>query len=97
MLLKRAVVIRVDLNFPLTAQPNIDTGEQLMPEMRGTLTAGVVARRIAAYAADAEARSAASQRLRDLYVAHAGAAERMAHSLLAGAASAASSPSAART
>jgi lipid-A-disaccharide synthase len=83
--LKRAAVVAVDARFPLTAQPNIDAGEELMPELRGTLTPGYVARRIAAYAADDAARASAAQRLRALYAAHAGAAERMARSLLAAA------------
>jgi lipid A disaccharide synthetase len=81
-LLKRAMVVRVDASFKLTAQPNIDTGESLMPELRGTLMPGEVARRIARYYDDEPARSAASARLRELYVAHAGAAERLARSLL---------------
>jgi len=81
--LKRAIVIGVDARFPFTAQPNIDTGEMLMPELRGTLMPGEIARRVAAYADDAAARAAASQRLRELYATHAGAARRMAHSLLA--------------
>jgi hypothetical protein len=71
----------------LTAQPNIDTGEQLMPELRGTLMPAEVARRIAAYADDDAARATASLRLRALYADHAGAAERMARSLLDGYAS----------
>ena len=80
--LKRAAVIAVDRRFPMTAQPNIDAGEVLMPELRGTLMPGEVARRVAAYAADAAAceRSAAS--LRALYASHGGASERMARSLL---------------
>lgn len=81
-LLKRAAALQVESRFPLAAQPNIDAGEQLMPELRGTLTPGYVAERIAAYANDDGARAAASLRLRELYVAHAGAAERMARSLL---------------
>jgi lipid-A-disaccharide synthase len=80
--LKRAAVVAVDARFPLTAQPNIDAGEALMPELRGALTPGYVARKIAAYAADDAGRAAASERLRALYAAHVGAAERMAHSLL---------------
>jgi hypothetical protein len=80
--LKRAVVIGVDARFALTAQPNIDSGEMLMPEMRGTLTPGLVARRILAYAEDEAGRAAASTRLRAMYAAHAGAADRMARSLL---------------
>jgi len=81
-LVKRQVVIEVDRRFPLTAQPNIDAGEAIMPELRGTLMAGEVARLVAAYAADEAALAAASKRLSELYVAHAGAAERMARSLL---------------
>ena len=85
ILLKRAAVVAVDARFPLTAQPNIDAGEELMPEMRGALMPGHVARRIAAYAADDGARAVAAQRLRALYAPQAGAAERLARSLLAAA------------
>ena len=81
-LIKRSVVIAVDARFPLTAQPNIDANEMLMPELRGTLTPGHVARAVATYADDASARARASVRLRALYADHAGAAERMARSLL---------------
>jgi hypothetical protein len=80
--LKRAIVIGVDKRFAFTGQPNIDAGEALMPELRGTLMPGEVARRIAAYADDRAALATASQRLRTLYAHHAGAAERMAGSLL---------------
>jgi lipid-A-disaccharide synthase len=83
--LKRAAVVAVDARFALTAQPNIDAGEALMPELRGALTPGYVARRVAAYAADDAARASDAQRLRELYAAHAGASERMARSLLAAA------------
>ena len=83
--LKRAAVVAVDARFPVTAQPNMDAGEMLMPEMRGALTPGHVAKRIAEYAADDAARAAASERLRALYAAQAGAAARMARSLLAAA------------
>jgi len=81
--LKRAAVLAVDARFPLAAQPNIDSGEALMPELRGTLMPGYVANRIVEYAADDAVRAAASTRLRALYVGHAGAAERMARSLVA--------------
>jgi len=81
-LLKRAVVIAVDRRFTLTAQPNMDAGEVLMPELRGTLMPGEVARRIADYADDRTALARASTRLRALYADHAGASERMACSLL---------------
>lgn len=80
--LKRALVIGVDRRFELTAQPNIDLGRSVMPELRGTLMPGDVARRVLAYADDAAARAEASQTLRALYAGHAGAAERMARSLL---------------
>jgi hypothetical protein len=80
--LKRAVVLAVDARFPMTAQPNMDAGEFLMPELRGTLTPGYVAQRAAEYAADEAARSAAATRLRALYAGHVGAAERMARALL---------------
>jgi hypothetical protein len=80
--LKRALVMAVDARFPFAAQPNMDAGEELMPELRGTLMPGQVAKRIAAYAADDAARATASARLRELYASHAGAAERMARALL---------------
>jgi hypothetical protein len=80
--LKRAMVVAVDLRFPMTAQPNMDAGEMLMPELRGTLMPGGVAASVAAYADDDAARALASQRLRALYADHAGAADRMARSLL---------------
>ena len=81
--LKRAIVVGVDRRFPLTAQPNIDTGEPLMPELRGALMPGDIARRIVAYYDDEPARSAAALRLRELYAAHVGASARMARELLA--------------
>jgi lipid A disaccharide synthetase len=83
--LKRAAVVAVDARFTFTAQPNIDTGEALMPEMRGALMPGHVARRIAEYARDDVTRTADAHRLKALYASHAGAAERMARSLLAAA------------
>lgn len=80
--IKRAAVMEADRRFPLTAQPNIDCGEAVMPELRGTLMAGEIARAVAAYAADDAARATASVRLAALYAAHAGAADRLARSLL---------------
>ncbi len=81
-LLKRAMVVKVDASFARTAQPNIDTGEMLMPELRGTLMPAHVARHIAAYYDDDRARAEASARLRELYAAHVGASERLARALL---------------
>jgi hypothetical protein len=80
--LKRAAVVAVDGRFPVTVQPNMDAGEMLIPELRGTLTPGEVARRVAAYAADAPALERAATKLRALYARHAGASERLARSLL---------------
>ncbi len=79
--LKRAIVLRYVARFAYTAQPNIDADAMLMPELRGTLTPGYVANRVAAYLADDVARVLAAQRLRVLYAGHAGAAERMARAL----------------
>jgi lipid-A-disaccharide synthase len=81
-ILKRSAVVAYDLRFPVTAQPNMDAGEMLMPEVRGTLMPAELARIIARYADDAQARATASQRLRALYADHVGAADRMAASLL---------------
>jgi lipid A disaccharide synthetase len=80
--LKRAMVVAYDARFPVTAQPNMDAGEMLMPELRGTLMPGGLAASVAAYADDDAARSRAASSLRTLYVDHIGAAERMARSLL---------------
>jgi hypothetical protein len=80
--LKRALIGRLGRRFPLLAQPNIDACEELMPELRGALMPGRVARVTAEYFADRQALARASGRLRALYAAHAGAADRMARSLL---------------
>ncbi len=53
-----------------------------MPELRGTLTPGHVAARVAELSRRRAARARARVRLRALYASHAGAAERMARSLL---------------
>ncbi len=80
--LKRAAVVAANKRFRFTVQPNIDANEALMPELRGALTPGRIASVVAGYAADEAARRAASERLRVLYTSHAGAAQRMARSLL---------------
>ena len=73
--------MRVDARFPLAAQPNIDAGATIMPELRGALTPGTVAARTAAYLDDDIARSVATERLRALYAEHVGASTRMARAL----------------
>lgn len=80
--LKRAVVMRLSKRFRYVAQPNMDAGEALMPELRGALMPGRVARIVADYLADDAARAHAATALRLLYRAHVGAADRMAKSLL---------------
>jgi lipid A disaccharide synthetase len=81
--LKRVVIGRLGKRFPMLAQPNIDAGEQLMPELRSALMPGRVARIVADYIADEAARRSAAERLGALYAAHRGASARMADSLLA--------------
>jgi hypothetical protein len=79
--LKRAAVIAGNKRFRFTAQPNIDAGEMLMPELRGALMPGRIAGVIAAYAEDESGRRFASERLKALYAEHVGAAQRMAQAL----------------
>lgn len=81
--LKRALVERLGRRFTFLAQPNIDADEELMPELRGALMPGRVARVTAEYLADDAGRERAAGRLRGLYAAHAGASERLARALLA--------------
>jgi lipid-A-disaccharide synthase len=79
--LKRAAVMAGNKRFRFTAQPNIDAGEALMPELRGALMPGRIASFVAAYAVDESGRASASERLKGLYAEHVGAARRMAESL----------------
>jgi lipid A disaccharide synthetase len=81
--LKRLLINQLGHRFPTLAQPNIDAGIPLMPELRGALMPGHVARVVVDYAADDEARRSAAERLGALYAADRGASERMAASLLA--------------
>ncbi len=80
--LKRLVIGQLGKRFAMLAQPNIDAGEQIMPELRSALMPGRVARIVIDYVADEPGRRSAAQRLGALYAAHRGAAERMAGSLL---------------
>jgi len=80
--LKRALVMRLSKRFRFVAQPNMDAGEALMPELRGALMPGRVARLAAEYLVDDAGRAHAATALRMLYRAHVGAADRMARSLL---------------
>jgi len=80
--LKRSAVLAVARRFRFLAQPNIDAGRMLLPEMRGTLTPGRIAGVVRERLADTAWRAGASEALRALYARRAGAAERMATRLL---------------
>jgi hypothetical protein len=82
-LVKRAVVCEAAKRHPYLAQPNIDFGEMILPELRGTLTPGRVADEAARYALDDSWRDEVAARLRARYAEHRGAARRMAHAILA--------------
>jgi hypothetical protein len=80
--LKRGAVVAVAKRFRWFAQPNIDAGRELHPEIRGTVLPSRVASLVAEKYADAAWHAATSAALRALYADHAGAAERMATALL---------------
>lgn len=80
--IKRAVLLAMAKRFPFFTQPNIDAGEELVRELRGTLTPGRVARVALECYDDRAWQSETSRRLRALYAEHADAADRMARSLL---------------
>lgn len=80
--LKRAAVLAVSRRFRYFAQPNIDANEEIVRELRGTLTPGRVARVTLERYDDREWLRATGARLELLYAAHAGAADRMAAALL---------------
>lgn len=82
--LKRAAVLAVARRFRFAAQPNIDAGRELHPEVRGTILPSRLASFVAERFADAAWRAETSVALRALYASHAGAAERMAAELLEG-------------
>ena len=67
-------------------QPNIDLDDAVVWEMKGTLTPGRVARVALERYDDRAWQVATALRLRELYAGHAGAADRMAASILEGAA-----------
>jgi lipid-A-disaccharide synthase len=84
-LAKRGVVRAFDRRFRYLAQPNMDAGEELQPELRGALMPARVAQVAKDYLVNGPARAAVIPKLLALYAAQAGAAERVADSLLAGA------------
>ena len=76
--IKAAAVLTVAKRFPFFTQPNIDANEELVRELRGTLTPGRVARITLDLLRDEPWQLMISQRLRELYLGHRGAAARMA-------------------
>ena len=80
--LKRAVAVGVSRRFLYHTQPNIDAGEMLVRELHGALMPGRVARVALESFDDSAWLARTGLRLRELYAAHVGAADRMAASLL---------------
>ena len=81
--LKRSVAVRLSKKFRFHTQPNMDAGEELIREYHGTLSPGRVARLTLSALDDGTWLTQVGNRLQNLYAAHAGAAGRMAESLLA--------------
>jgi len=82
-LLKRTAALAVARRFRFFAQPNIDAGEALIPELTGTLFPARVASVAAERYADAAWCAATGAELQARYAGHAGAARRMTAALLA--------------
>lgn len=80
--LKRTAIAAGIKRFRFVAQPNIDAGRELDPEIRGTLLPSRIAHVAAERFADAAWLAETSSALRSLYAGHAGAAGRMADALL---------------
>jgi hypothetical protein len=80
--LKRAAVLAVAGRFDHFAQPNIDAGRTIDPEIAGTLLPSQVAYTAARRWSDTAWCRATGEELRALYAPHAGAAGRMADALL---------------
>ncbi len=81
--LKRAVAVGVSNRFTYHTQPNMDAGEMLVCEVHGTVTPGRIARVALERYDDSAWIASTGARLAALYAGHAGAADRMAESLLA--------------
>jgi hypothetical protein len=80
--LKRTAIAAGIKRFRYVAQPNIDAGRELDPEIRGTLLPSRIAHIAAERFADTAWLAETGAALRALYAAHAGAAGRMADALL---------------
>lgn len=79
---KRAAIAAAHKRFRFVAQPNIDAGRELIPEIRGTLLPSHIAHVAAERFADAGWLAQTGAALRALYADHAGVAGRMAAVLL---------------
>ncbi len=80
--LKRAAAVALSRRFRYHTQPNMDAGKALIREMHGTVTPARVATMALHSYDDRSWISSAGQALAELYRDHAGAADRMADSLL---------------
>jgi len=80
--LKRAAALAAASRFRYFAQPNIDAGREVTPELVGTLFPARVAAIAAERYHDAAWCAATGAELRSRYTVHAGAAERLADALL---------------
>jgi hypothetical protein len=81
--LKRSVAMALAKRFRFHTQPNMDADDMLIHELHGTVTPGRIARVTLERYDDAPWLAAVAVRLERLYRDHAGAADRMAASLLA--------------
>ena len=81
--LKRWLAMSFERRFKHMAQPNIDAGKPLVPELRGVLTPADIAARARAMLADRTALRAMGDELSQLYARDAGASKRMAREALA--------------
>lgn len=81
--LKRAVAVGVSNRFKYHTQPNMDAGKTVICEVHGTVTPGRIARLALERYDDRAWLASTGARLAELYREHAGAADRMAESLLA--------------
>lgn len=80
--LKRSAAVALSRRHALHTQPNIDLGEMVVRELHGTLTPGRVARVTLESLEDRTWLEESGVRLQALYANNAGAADRMASSLL---------------
>jgi lipid-A-disaccharide synthase len=76
--LKRWLVRKVERSFTFVAQPNIDVGRELAPEMRGVMMPGDVVDRVCDLLARPGDLRAMGETLSKVYASHVGAADRMA-------------------